>query len=161
MQWATAAGAAALLPGFSRAADYAKTTSHSLAGRLYKTLKIKMIKVEGTLTDKFLAAKEAGFMGVEMNSPGMEVEPTRRAIRESGISVDGTVCSTHWKIRHSSPDAAIRAQALQDLETALRDTSAVGWSHRSSGTRQRGRWAGRRHLGTIDQQYKKSPSSRS
>ena len=126
MQWATAAGAAAFLPGFSRAADYAKTTSHSLAGRLYKTLKIKMIKVEGTLTDKFLAAKEAGFMGVEMNSPGMEVESTRRAIRESGISVDGTVCSTHWKIRHSSPDAAIRTQALQDLETALRDTSAVG-----------------------------------
>ena len=126
MQWATAAGAAALLPGFSRAEDYAKITSHSLAGRLYKTLKIKMIKVEGTLTDKFMAAKEAGFMGVEMNSPGMEVEPTRRAIRESGIPVDGTVCSTHWKIRHSSPDPAIRAQALQDLETALRDTRAVG-----------------------------------
>ena len=37
-----------------------------------------------------------------------------------------TVCSTHWKIRHSSPDPAVRAQALKDLETALRDTHAVG-----------------------------------
>lgn len=126
IQWTATAGTAALLPGFSRAADYAKTTPHSLAGRLYKTLKIKMIKVEGTLTDQFMAAKEAGFMGVEMNSPGMKVGPTRRAIRESGIPVDGTVCSTHWKIRHSSPDPAVRAQALKDLETALRDTHAVG-----------------------------------
>ncbi|MEC7907250.1 MAG: sugar phosphate isomerase/epimerase family protein [Verrucomicrobiota bacterium] len=100
--------------------------SYPLEGRLYKTLKINMIKIDGSLSERFRAAKKAGFMGVEMNSPGMDVEETRQAIYESGLPVDGTVCSTHWKIRHSSPDRSTRAQALQDLKTAIRDTHAVG-----------------------------------
>lgn len=91
-----------------------------------KTLKIGMIQVEGSLTDKFKAAKVAGFDGVEMNSPGMNVEETKRAIAESGLPVDGTVCSTHWQIRHTSADAEQRAKALEDLKKALRDTHAVG-----------------------------------
>ena len=94
--------------------------------RLYKTLKIGMIKVEGTLTDRFNAAKRAGFRGVEMNSPGMQVEETKQAIAASGIPVDGTVCSTHWGIRHTSADAGERATALSHLKQALRDTHAVG-----------------------------------
>lgn len=126
IQTTSVLGAVAFMPGLSRAAFPASTVSHALKGRLYKTLKIGMIKIEGSLTDKFIAAKEAGFMGVEMNSPGMDVEETRKAIRESGLPVDGTVCSTHWKIRHTSPDASVRAQALDDLKTALRDTHAVG-----------------------------------
>jgi hexulose-6-phosphate isomerase len=98
----------------------------SLKGRIYKTLKIGMVKVSGSLTDKFKAVKEAGFMGVEMDSPGMDVEETKKAIAQSGLPVDGTVCSTHWGVRHSSPDAATRAKALADLQTAIRDTHAVG-----------------------------------
>lgn len=93
---------------------------------IYKTLKIGMVGVEGSLTDKFRAAKAAGFDGIEMNSPGMNVEATLKAIEESGLPVDGTVCSTHWNIRHSSADEKQRAQAQRDLETALRDTHAVG-----------------------------------
>ena len=85
-----------------------------------------MVKVEGSLTDKFKAAKKAGFMGIEMNSPGMNVEQTQKAIKESGLPVDGTVCSTHWQVRHTSPEAAVRAQALKDFQTAIRDTHAVG-----------------------------------
>jgi len=78
------------------------------------------------LTERFLAAKAAGFQGVEMNSPGMDVEETRAAIAASGLPVDGTVCSTHWKIRHTSPDASVRAQALADLKHAIRATHEVG-----------------------------------
>ena len=98
----------------------------SLEGRIFKTLKINMVNVEGSLTEKFIAAKTAGFDGIEMNSPGMDVEKTRKAIKQSGLPVDGTVCSTHWKIRHTSPKADVRAQALKDLQTAIRDTHAVG-----------------------------------
>ncbi|HBE67268.1 MAG TPA: xylose isomerase [Planctomycetaceae bacterium] len=94
--------------------------------RLLKTLKIGMIKVPGSLTDKFRAAKEAGFDGVEMNSPGMKVDETLKAIDESGIPVDGTVCSTHWNIRHTSADANTRKRAREDLSTAIKDTKAVG-----------------------------------
>ena len=104
----------------------ADAASASLAGRLYKTLKIGMVDVPGSLTDKFHAVKAAGFLGVEMDSPGMDVAETRRAIGASGLPVDGTVCSTHWSVRHTSPDAAQCAQALEDLQTALRDTHAVG-----------------------------------
>ena len=98
----------------------------SLAGRIFKSLKINMVDVQGSLTDKFVAAKAAGFDGIEMNSPGMDVEETRTAIKQSGLPVDGTVCSTHWKVRHTSPKVDVRAQALNDLQTAIRDTHAVG-----------------------------------
>jgi L-ribulose-5-phosphate 3-epimerase len=98
----------------------------TLKGRLYKTLKIGMVKVPGSLTDRFKAAKEAGFAGIEMNAPGMDVEQTKQAIEESGLPVDGTVNSTHWSVRHTDPDAAVRAKALESLQTALRLTHAVG-----------------------------------
>lgn len=103
-----------------------ETASDSLKGRLYKTLKFGMVGVDGSLTDKFKAAKAAGFAGIEMNSPGMNVEETRRAIAESGLPVDGTVCSSHWGVRHTDASAETRAKALADLQTALRDTHAVG-----------------------------------
>lgn len=100
--------------------------SDSLRGRLYKSLKIGMVNLPGSLTEKFKVLKELGFDGVEMDSPGMNVEATRTAIAESGLPVDGTVCSTHWSIRHSDPNPDTRAKALVDLQQAMRDTHAVG-----------------------------------
>jgi hexulose-6-phosphate isomerase len=97
-----------------------------LTGRLYKTLKIGMAGVDGSLTDKFKAAKAAGFQGIEMNAPGMNVEETKKAIAEAEFPVDGTVCSTHWNICHTSPKAEERATALKHLKQAMRDTKAVG-----------------------------------
>ena len=115
-------------PAFQPLGDASPTAADvSLKGRIYKTLKIGMTnKVPGSLTDKFNAAKEAGFLGIEMDSPGMDVEKTKVAIEESGLPVDGTVCSTHWQVRHTSPDAATRATALEHLTNAIRDTHAVG-----------------------------------
>jgi len=98
----------------------------SANGTIYKTLKIGMVQVKGSLTEKFRAVKEAGFDGVEMNAPGMDVTQTKQAIAESGLPVDGTVCSSHWNVRHTSADADTRATALAHLKTALRDTKAVG-----------------------------------
>jgi hexulose-6-phosphate isomerase len=98
----------------------------SLAGRIYKTLKIGMVRVDGSLTDKFKACKAAGFEGIELAAPGIDVEATRRAIAESGLPVDGSVGSTHWQVRHTSPDAATRARALENLKASLRETQAVG-----------------------------------
>ncbi|CAN5487830.1 sugar phosphate isomerase/epimerase [soil metagenome] len=99
---------------------------HALEGRLFKTLKIGMVKVEGSLTDKFKAAKAAGFDGIELNAPGIDIEGTRKAIGEAEFPVDGTVCATHWDIRHTSPDDATRAKALSDLQASIRETHAVG-----------------------------------
>lgn len=105
------------------AADIKHSTSPR---RLLKTLKIGMVRVEGSLTEKFAAAKAAGFDGIELNSPGIDIEATKQAIRETGLPVDGSVGGTHWQTTHSNPNPAVRKQALEDLLTAIRETHAVG-----------------------------------
>ena len=119
-------GTAALAAAHPFLASAAESNSDGLNGRLYKTLKVGMVGVKGSLTDKLKAAKTAGFAGIEMNSPGMNVNETKKAISDSGLPVDGTVCSSHWGIRHTDPDADVRAKALEHLKQAIRDTHAVG-----------------------------------
>jgi len=122
----TAALALPFLPRSSPVLHAAPDAPGSLKGRIYKTLKIGMVNLPGSLTEKFKVLKELGFQGVEMDSPGMDVEATKKAIAESELKVDGTVCSTHWGVRHSDKSAETRAKALADLEKAIRDTHAVG-----------------------------------
>jgi L-ribulose-5-phosphate 3-epimerase len=123
-------GAAALMlsqPLLSlSAADDGRAATKGLAGRVYKTLKAGMVRVPGSLQDKFQAAKDAGFEGIELASPGIDVEAARKAIQATGLPVDGSVGGSHWQIRHTSADPAERAQALADLKTAIRQTHAVG-----------------------------------
>ena len=54
---AAALAASAVTPLMTQAAPPAPT---DLTGRMYKTLKIGMVRVEGSLTDKFKAVKAAG-----------------------------------------------------------------------------------------------------
>jgi len=121
-----AAAVTAATPWLTGSATAADSSSGYLNGRLYKTLKQGMVKVDGSLTDRFRAAKAAGFDGIELNLPGTNVEDAKAAIAATGLPVDGSVCSQHWQIRHTSPDAGQRARALQILKAALRDTRAVG-----------------------------------
>lgn len=117
-------GVAASLTG---GGAHSKSVAGELTGRIKKTLKIGMIKVPGvSLAERFRIARAAGFDGVEMKFPGNDVEETQQAITETGFPVDGCVCATHWKIRHTSPDASTRAEALKDLRRAIEDTHAVG-----------------------------------
>jgi hexulose-6-phosphate isomerase len=98
----------------------------TLTGRLYKTLKMGMIQVPGSLIDKFNAAKTAGFDGVEMSAPNQNVAAVKEAIRETGLPVDGSIVTTHWNVRHTDPSPEVRAQALDTFRRALADTHAVG-----------------------------------
>ena len=91
-----------------------------------KTLKIGMIGVKGSLTYKFQVAKAAGFEGVEVNVPGINVDEINAAAKESGIIVDGSVGGSHWNIRHSDPDPAVRGKALENLKRGIEETAAVG-----------------------------------
>ena len=120
------AASAALLAARPLSALAAPTGSSDLNGRIYKTLKFGMAAIPGSLVDKFKAVKAAGFDGIELNSPGNKVEEIRAAIAESGLVVDGSVCATHWDVRHTDPDASIRAKALATLQEALRETQACG-----------------------------------
>ncbi len=103
--------------------------TYPLKGRLFKTLKIGMTSKAGdTLTERFKAAKEAGFGAIELSCPGSDVEEVRQAIAESGLPVDGSVCAAHWSVRHTDPNPDVREEALQNLLGALRETKAVGGS---------------------------------
>lgn len=120
------ATAAAILPTAVPTLQAAEIEHTTKPRRLLKTLKIGMVKVPGDLKAKFAAVKAAGYDGIELDSPGIDVEATKKAVAETGLVVDGSVCSTHWGIRHTSPDAAVRAKALEDLKTAIQQTHDVG-----------------------------------
>ena len=80
-----------------------------------------------TLTDKFQMLRDAGFEGVEMDSPSKT--PTADIIAASektGIKVHGLVDSVHWKYYLNSPEPDVRALALDALRTALTDGKALG-----------------------------------
>ncbi|MFZ9088744.1 MAG: sugar phosphate isomerase/epimerase family protein [Planctomycetaceae bacterium] len=121
-----AAGTAAGNWNAATAAPLPEADDVSLKGRMWKTLKIGMVRVDGSLADKFAAAKQAGFDGIEMNAPALDVAETKAAIAKTGLPVDGSVNSSHWQVRHTDPDAEVRKQALDSLTQAIRDTHAVG-----------------------------------
>ncbi len=107
-------------------AKNSSATVAPLKGRLYKTLKFGMISGKGTLLEKFTMAKEAGFDGVELRATQINREETNKAIAETGLQVDGSVGFNQWKVKHTDPDPTVRAKALEDLLTGIRQTREVG-----------------------------------
>lgn len=94
---------------------------------IYKSLKWNMLKTEGTTLQHFQMLKELGYDGVEIDSPiGVDVNEALAASKATGLPIDGVVNSTHWKVRHSDPDPAVRAQALKNMQKAMRDAAFVG-----------------------------------
>ena len=80
-----------------------------------------------SLRERFQSAKDAGFDGVEMDSPnGMSVQDVVKAAQEVGIRIPGVVDSVHWRITLSDADPAKREEGRQALETAIRDSHAYG-----------------------------------
>lgn len=108
----------------SRAAE---ESGFEIGRHIYKSLKWNMIKTPGSTLDKFTMLKELGYDGVEIDSPtGVDKKEALEASRKTGLPIEGIVNSTHWDVRHSDPGPAVRAQALKNMETALRDAKAVG-----------------------------------
>lgn len=97
--------------------------------RLKKAVKFGMIKIAGSIEDKFNLIKSLGFQGVEMDSPSnVDRDEAVRARDKTGIDIHGVVDSVHWNIRLSDPDVAVRAKGVAALEGALRDAKAYGAS---------------------------------
>jgi L-ribulose-5-phosphate 3-epimerase len=86
-----------------------------------------MIKGGKSVRDRFDILKEAGFDGVEMNSPGGPPnDEIRKASEATGVLIEGMVDSVHWKQTLSDPRPETRDIALKALEQSLRDCKALG-----------------------------------
>jgi L-ribulose-5-phosphate 3-epimerase len=96
------------------------------APRLRKSLKFYMVQGSGSIAEKFAIAKDAGYEGVELDTPGINIEQANEAAKSTGLFIDGTVCNNHWQVRHTDPDPAVRASALKSCIAGLRETAALG-----------------------------------
>lgn len=97
--------------------------------RLKKAVKLSMVKLEGSLDEKFQLMKECGFEGCEIDSPGgVNAKEAFAASQKSGVKIHGVIDSVHWQKRFSSPDAATREEAHAALKTAIADCKTVGGS---------------------------------
>lgn len=102
-------------------------SSASAKPKLRKAVKYSMIGEGKTPKEKFELIKSLGFEGAEMDSPSdLRVEETAKAAKDVGIVLHGVINSTHWQIRMSDPDPAVRGKAVQNMKTALKDAKIYG-----------------------------------
>jgi L-ribulose-5-phosphate 3-epimerase len=101
--------------------------SASTKPKLKKAVKYGMIGEGKTPKEKFELIKSIGFDGVEMDSPSdLKAADVAKAAKEIGIVIHGVVNSTHWQIRMSDPDPAVRGKAVENMKNALKDAKAYG-----------------------------------
>jgi L-ribulose-5-phosphate 3-epimerase len=97
--------------------------------KLRKALKFDMIKIDGSIEDKFNLIKSIGFEGVEINSPSNVDRDEAVAARDkTGIEIHGVINSVHWQKRLSDPGEKVRAEGVEAMRTALRDARFYGAS---------------------------------
>jgi L-ribulose-5-phosphate 3-epimerase len=83
----------------------------------------------GSLEERLAAAKQAGMDGVDFDdAAAVTPEQLRRAAQQTGVFIHNAINHDHWKTRLTSPDDAVRQQALANLEHCLRVSAAAGGS---------------------------------
>lgn len=125
-RYATASLATTAYCSFDSAAR-AADKQLAIGQHIYKSLKWNMVKLPGTLTEKFAVIKELGYDGIELDCPSdIDAHTAIAASKQTGLPIEGIVNSTHWKIRHSDPDPVVRHQAAENMTQALKFAANVG-----------------------------------
>ena len=83
------------------------------------------IGVGNSIAEKFKAAKEAGFDGVEVYSH-LDRNEVLKARDATGLAIPSVCGSLHGKFPLSHPDPAVRAEGLEALKTTIEDAAAYG-----------------------------------
>ncbi len=83
------------------------------------------IGVGNTISEKFKAAKEAGFDGVEVYSH-LDRDEVLKAREATGLAIPSVCGALHGKFPLSHPDPEVRAQGLEALKTTIEDAAAYG-----------------------------------
>ncbi|HTU21481.1 MAG TPA: sugar phosphate isomerase/epimerase family protein [Gemmataceae bacterium] len=116
----TLATTAALAAGAAPAAEQKKT-------KLKKAVKYGMIKIDGSIEEKFKLIKSLGFQGVEVDSPSnIDKDEAVKARDKTGIVIHGVIDSVHWRDTLSDPNEKVRAKGLAAFKGALDDAKLYG-----------------------------------
>jgi len=83
------------------------------------------LRVGKTITEKFQAAKPAGFDGVEVNSH-LDRNEVLKAMDLTGLPVPSVCDDRHWKYLLSDPDPKNRELGIEALRLSLEDAKAYG-----------------------------------
>jgi hexulose-6-phosphate isomerase len=78
-----------------------------------------------TILEKFQAAKDAGFNGVEVVSH-LNRDEVLAARAATGLEIPSVCGNMHWKYLLSDPDPAIRDKGVEALTLSLQDANAYG-----------------------------------
>ncbi|WP_395750027.1 sugar phosphate isomerase/epimerase family protein [Prosthecobacter sp.] len=103
----------------------AQDAAKPAARKLRKAIMGGTLGIKGTLIEKYKAAKEAGYEGVEP-SGGMNQQEVIEALGQSGLQAASVCCHTHWKQTLTHDDPKVREEGLQGVLTTLRDAKAYG-----------------------------------
>jgi len=127
----TAAAGAALSVGLSAALSVPTAVlaqaSAPAPERPKKAVKFDMVRVEGTILEKFQLLKRLGYDGVEISAPNnLDTAEVVAARDATNLPIHGVVDSVHWNRPLSDNDPAVRAQGLEGLQAALRAAKAYG-----------------------------------
>jgi len=83
------------------------------------------IGVGKTIMERFQAAKQAGFDGVEPDSH-LDRNEVLKARDATGLIIPSVCDSMHWKLSLSSPDPKVREDGVEALKVALEDAKTYG-----------------------------------
>ena len=78
-----------------------------------------------TIPEKFQAAKDAGFDGVEVMSH-LDRNEVLKAREATGIPIPSVCGSMHWKLSLSDPDLKVREDGVAALKVSIEDAAAYG-----------------------------------
>lgn len=113
-------GAAAAFSANSFGAESSGARRKIPKGIMYATIGLK-----GSVLEKFEAAKEAGFDGVEAMSH-MNQDEVLKARDATGLKIPSVCGSKHWDKTLSHPNASVRDEGLKALEQTLKDAQRYG-----------------------------------
>ena len=93
----------------------------------FKSLKFGMIQEGTSVLEKFLAAKDAGFQGIELDWPNdLNTREVLEAQEKTGMKIPGIINSVHWKQPLSDPDPAVRQACVQATIEGLHYCKQMG-----------------------------------
>ena len=94
---------------------------------LKKGLVFGMIKEDVPLIDKFKIARDAGFEGIELNSPTeFSISEILEAKEKSGIKLPSVINKDHWSKPLSDPDPKIRNFCIESVIKSLEEVKELG-----------------------------------